>query len=62
MTLIESVELVQNHVDNLKNKGVPIQPFIIIVGRIFLQKEILVYFDSIFYKVHSLLRSVEGMF
>jgi len=56
MVVGESVEV---FMDQLKNQGRPIQPFIFIVGSIFRQKEILVYFDSILYKVHSILRAVE---
>lgn len=56
MVVGESVEV---FMDQLENQGRPIQPFIFIVGSIFRQKEILVYFDSILYKVHSVLRVVE---
>jgi len=56
MVVGESVEV---FMDQLKNQGSPIQPFIFIVGSIFHQKEIFVYFDSILYKVHSVLRAVE---
>jgi len=55
----ESVDIMQQHLEQLKRRGDPIQPFILIVGTIFSHKEILVYFDSIMYKVHSILRSVE---
>ncbi|KAF0747262.1 Uncharacterized protein FWK35_00024791 [Aphis craccivora] len=56
MVVGESVEMCM---DQLKNQGHPIQPFVFIVGSIFWQKEILVYFDSILYEVHSILRAVE---
>ncbi|XP_060860096.1 uncharacterized protein LOC132937271 [Metopolophium dirhodum] len=56
MVVGESVEV---FMDQLKNQGRPIQPFIFIVGSIFRQKEILVYFDSILYMVHSVLRAVD---
>lgn len=55
----ESVEAMQHHLQILKTQGNPIQPFILIVGSIFAQREILVYFDTVMYKVHSVLRSVE---
>jgi len=55
----ESVETMQHHFQSLRTQGNPIQPFIFIVGSIFAQKEILVYFDTIIYKVQSVLRSVE---
>jgi len=49
----------QQHLEQLRSRGDPIQPFILIVGTIFNPKEILVYFDSIMHKVHSILRSIE---
>ncbi|XP_016659852.1 uncharacterized protein LOC107883741 [Acyrthosiphon pisum] len=55
----ESVDVMQQHLEQLKSRGDPIQPFILIVGTIFHPKEILVYFDTIMYKVHSILRSIE---
>lgn len=55
----ESVEAMQNHFQSLRTQGNPIQSFVFIVGSIFEQREILVYFDTIIYKVHSVLRSVE---
>lgn len=55
----ESVDVMQQHLEQLRNRGDPIQPFILIVGTIFSHKEIIVYFDSILYKVHSILRSIE---
>lgn len=55
----ESVDVMQQHLEKLKSLGDPIQPFILIVGTIFSHKEILVYFDLIMYKVHSILRSIE---
>ncbi|KAL5236318.1 hypothetical protein ACI65C_003728 [Semiaphis heraclei] len=55
----ESVDVMQQHLEQLKSLGDPIQPFILIVGTIFSHKEILVYFDSIMYKVHSIVRSIE---
>lgn len=58
----ESVEAQQHHLEQLRNQGNPIQPFIVIVGTINVQKEILVYFDSVMYKVHSVLRSIEICF
>lgn len=58
----ESVEAQQHHLEQLRNRGIPIQPFILIVGTINVQKEILVYFDSAMYKVHSVLRSIEVCF
>jgi len=48
-----------SHLEQLESRGDPIQPFILIVGTIFYPKEILVYFDTIMYKVDSILRSVE---
>jgi len=58
----ESVEAQQQHLEQLRNQGIPIQPFIVIVGTMNSQKEILVYFDSVMYKVHSVLRSIEVCF
>ncbi|CAI6365987.1 unnamed protein product [Macrosiphum euphorbiae] len=58
----ESVEAQQHHLEQLRNRGIPIQPFILIVGTMNVQKEILVYFDSVMYKVHSVLRSIEVCF
>jgi len=55
----ESVDVMQQHLEQLKSRGDPIQPFILIVGNIFYPKEILVYFDTIMYKMHSILKSVE---
>ncbi|KAL5239094.1 hypothetical protein ACI65C_006504 [Semiaphis heraclei] len=55
----ESVEAMQHHFQSLRTQGNPIQPFIFIVGSLFAQREILVYFDTIIYKVHSIIRSVE---
>lgn len=55
----ETVEMMEAHLDKLKKQGNPIQPFILVVGSIFNIKEILVYFDSVKYKVHSILRSIE---
>lgn len=49
----------QHHFQILRTQGNPIQPFIFIVGSLFAQREILVYFDTIIYKVHSIIRSVE---
>lgn len=59
MVFGDTVEAMQGHITKLRNQVDPIQPFILIVGTIFHQKEILVYFDSIIYKVHSILRAVE---
>lgn len=59
MVFGETVETMQAHIEKFCNLGNPIQPFILIVGSIFHQKEILVYFDSILYKLHSVLRAVE---
>jgi len=55
----ESVEAMQHRFQSLKTRGNPIQPFIFIVGSIFAQREILVYFVTIIYKVHLVIRSVE---
>lgn len=59
MVFGESVEAMQAHIEKLRNLGHPIQPFILVIGSIFYQREILVYFDSILYKLHSILRAVE---
>jgi len=58
----ESLEAQQHHFEQLRNQGIPIQPFIVIVGTINVQKEILVYFNSVINKVHSVLRSIEVYF
>lgn len=55
----ESVDIMEARLDILKKQGKPIQPFIIVVGTIFNIKEILVYFDTVKYKVHSILRAIE---
>lgn len=55
----ESVEAMQHLFQSLRTQGNPIQPFIFIVGSLFAQREILIYFDTIIYKVHSIIRSVE---
>ncbi|XP_022161028.1 uncharacterized protein LOC111027115 [Myzus persicae] len=55
----ESVEMMESHLENLKKQCKPIQPFILVVGTIFYIKEILVYFDSVKYKVHSIIRAIE---
>lgn len=55
----ESVEMMESHLEKLKKQANPIQPFILVVGTIFNIKEILVYFDSVKYKVHSILRAIE---
>lgn len=54
----ESIEIMQSHLKKLKEQGDPIQPFILVVGTIFNPKEILVYFDSVLYKLHSILRAI----
>lgn len=55
----DTVDAMKNHKRKLRNHDDPIQPFILIVGTIFQQKEIIVYFDSVMYKVHSIIRSLE---
>jgi hypothetical protein len=55
----DSVEAQQQHFEELRNHGSHIQSFIVIVGTMDVQKEILVYFDSVMYKVHSVLRSIK---
>lgn len=59
MLFKDSVEAQQQHLEELRNHGTHIQPFIVIVGTMDVQREILVYFDSVMYKVHSVLRSKE---
>lgn len=54
-----SVEAMQAHITKLQSHGDPIQPYILVVGTIFQQKEILVYFDSVMYKIHSIVRGIE---
>lgn len=58
----ESVNIMQAHLEKLKKQGVPIQPFILVTGTIFNPNEILVYFDSVIYKLHSILRAIEVCF
>jgi len=55
----ESVDVMQQYLEQLKIRGDPIQPFILVVGTIFHPKEILVYVYTIMYKVHSILRAIE---
>lgn len=52
-----TVEAMQQHLEHLRSRGNPIQTFIVVVGAQNIQKEILVYFDSVMYKVHSVLRA-----
>jgi len=52
MVFKDSVEAQQQHLEELRNHGTHIQPFIVIVGTMDVQREILVYFDSVMYKVH----------
>lgn len=42
--------------------GLPIQPFIIIIGQLSNQKDILVYFDDIKYKILTIQRAVDVVF
>lgn len=55
----ESVEIMESYLENLKKQCKPIQPFILVVGTIFNIKEILIYFDSVKYNVHSIIRAIE---
>lgn len=49
----------EEHTEKLKSQSHSIQPFAIILGRIFEQKKCLVYFDCIMYRVHWILRAVD---
>jgi len=42
--------------------GIPIQPFIIVIGQLSSQKDILVYFDDIKYKILTIQRAVDVVF
>lgn len=42
-----TVTAVEEHIENLKKKGEPIQPFVIVVGALEKPREVLVYFDEI---------------
>lgn len=42
--------------------GIPIQPFIIVIGQLSNQKDILVYFDEIKYKILTIQRAVDVVF
>lgn len=53
---------VEEFINNRTHLKSPIQPFIIIVGSPLHPKEILVYFDSIKYKVFTIIRAIDVCF
>lgn len=59
----KTVGACEEHINILQLKGENIQPFIIIIGdNLFEPKEILVYFDSIKYKLFSILDAINCCF
>lgn len=49
-----SISESENYLLGLKNKNLPIQPFIIVIGTPLNPDQILIYFDSIKYKVFNI--------
>ncbi|CAI6353988.1 unnamed protein product [Macrosiphum euphorbiae] len=57
-----TVEEIEETISSLKEKGDPIQPFVMVVGTIIKPKEILVFFDYAKFKVYSVVRAVDICF
>lgn len=57
-----SISESENYIEHLKNKKLPIQPFIIVIGTPLKPNQILVYFDSIKYKVFNITRAIDICF
>lgn len=53
-----TVEEIEEIISSLKEKGDPIQPFVMVVGTIIKPKEILVFFNYAKFKVYSVVRAV----
>ncbi|KAF0688719.1 Uncharacterized protein FWK35_00035204, partial [Aphis craccivora] len=62
ITFHDSIAESENYLENLKNKKMPIQPFIIVIGTPLKPNQILVYFDSIKYKVFNITRAIDICF
>lgn len=57
-----TVEEIEETISALREKGDPIQPFVMVVGTILKPKEILVFFDYAKFKVYSVVRAVDICF
>jgi len=57
-----SISESENYLLYLKNKILPIQPFIIVIGTPLKPDQILIYFDSIKYKVFNMARAIDKCF
>ncbi|CAI6354025.1 unnamed protein product [Macrosiphum euphorbiae] len=57
-----TVSEIEDHIKILKNEKRPVQPFIFIIGTLTKPKEILVFFDSIKYKLFSIISAIDICF
>lgn len=54
--------MVEEYINDRNKLKLPIQPFILIVGTPLQPKEILVYFDSVKFKVFTIIRAIDLCF
>jgi len=62
MVFSSTVTMAEEYITNRNQLKLPIQPFIIIVGTPLEPREIIVYFDSIKFKVFTVIRAIDLCF
>eukprot|EP00102_Acyrthosiphon_pisum_P019859 XP_016657069.1 PREDICTED: uncharacterized protein LOC107882743 [Acyrthosiphon pisum] len=62
MINVDTVLQFEDIIARKKGLGIPIQPFIVIIGQLHEPKDIIVYFDDIKYKVLTIQRAVDVVF